>query len=374
MSNKTDQVLQKHTCVYPYRYCQDSANKQYFEVSINNIKLLIDVDDFELVGNIIGYSCKYISPKWMIDEDENLLYTHNTNYGKIYLIELIYKFSIKEYDYTFLDKNNYNYRKCNIEIRSIYEKYLPNDVEIIENYIGHLIKLGKHSGETKNPYWLVMSNNVIDDSVDDQKVFYIMYCGIKAGEHIFTKFSQESLEKVLKIDDKEYPTWIIVAENKSNGDGINNNYISTKVNEKNTYLHAHIMDHSGFGKGQMSVDHINRDKLDNRLSNLRIVSQSEQNKNAGKRNRKVNAQPLPDELIDKVLPKFVVYYHEKVYNAKKEFVYFRDYFQIEKHPLLGDKKIRSSKSTKIDINEKLNFIKNELKNVENEMKKRGYIL
>ena len=47
-------------------------------------------------------------------------------------------------------------------------------------------------------------------------------------------------------------------------------YIRTVVDSKNIYLHRFVMDY----KGELDVDHINRNRLDNRKSNLRIVTRS----------------------------------------------------------------------------------------------------
>jgi hypothetical protein len=72
----------------------------------------------------------------------------------------------------------------------------------------------------------------------------------------------------------------------------NNGYISTTFNtdtRKELYLHNFVMDKLTFnGKGQYhTVDHINRVPRDNRIENLRVLSQSHQNINQSKRERKV---------------------------------------------------------------------------------------
>ena len=121
------------------------------------------------------------------------------------------------------------------------------------------------------------------------------------------------------------------------------------------------MDYHGNGKGQLSVDHINRDKLDNRLENLRITTQSIQNSNQDKRKRKCNARKLPKELENIILPKYVNYNKEE-YKPNK----FREYFRIEKHPKL--KKIwSSSKSIKLNILDKLKQTKEKLYQIENDI-------
>ena len=72
--------------------------------------------------------------------------------------------------------------------------------------------------------------------------------------------------EVVLIDDEDYPlvstySWYM----------INNGYAITIINKKTVLMHRMIMD---VKKGQ-EIDHINHNKLDNRRSNLRIASRSQ---------------------------------------------------------------------------------------------------
>jgi hypothetical protein len=76
-------------------------------------------------------------------------------------------------------------------------------------------------------------------------------------------------------------------------------YVSCRL-ESHTYLHHQLIMDYKFD-GNLYIDHINRIKTDNRTSNLRLISQSDQNKNQMKKKRNVilpencgvNSQDIP---------------------------------------------------------------------------------
>jgi hypothetical protein len=211
---------------------------------------------------------------------------------------------------------------------------LSDSFKIIERLSGHIPKMGKSAGQELNWAYLLLDTKTSEE-----------YIGMFCKPNHITLIDKEIWDKLHEKDNVNI-TWYLA----------HNGYISRTVKKEDdipfTYLHQFITGHSGNGKGQDSIDHINQNKLDNRKINLRIVKQGEQNKNRGKVARHSNAKELPKELEGVTLPKFCVYYEDYKKNEKGEKVLLRNFFTIEGHPNQEGKRKATSKSSKKTILEK----------------------
>ena len=205
----------------------------------------------------------------------------------------------------------------------------------LKTYKGHVNKLGIDAYIEKNRMWKIFDEQ-------KNKNILLMYCEpgklvrlCKKSFNIIKEFEKNNTGKI---------TWYFHP----------NGYIQ---GSNNMYIHQIITGCYGNGKGTMdvSVDHIDRNPLNNCFNNLKIATREEQEENTkssdGKRrNRKTSAKPLPEGLTNDMMRKYVVYYHEKYGNNHS-----REYFKIEKNPKL-DKPWISSKSNKVSLMDKLNAV------------------
>lgn len=225
---------------------------------------------------------------------------------------------------------------------------IPETFTIRQLHPGIIQPLGKSAGIESNWYY--------DVTDPEQKECIAMFCRPNG----YTILDKNMLQHIREINGR-LVTWFIMENGYIAG------HIMTGAGTRNIYLHQVLMNHHGHGVGNDSIDHINRNKLDNRIANLRITSPSEQNSNRGKMARKQIAKPLPNGIVQSDLPKFVIYYNEKHGNGTREF------FTIEKHPLqnqkeagiqdakteqLINKRWATSKSKSMTIQEKLQQARN----------------
>ena len=146
--------------------------------------------------------------------------------------------------------------------------YNDSEITILKTFQGKILTKGKYAHNIVNNYRLIKINET------DER-YYEMFLGIENEfgniQYSFI-FDIASLNKILKLTYESYtvdnPIWMLTS----------NHYVFVNLpNKKSIYLHRYLMNMQN-GDNQ-TIDHINGNKLDNRLSNLRIATMSEQNVN-----------------------------------------------------------------------------------------------
>jgi len=310
-------------------------------ICFNDKKVIMDFNDlFSIINfekNFIYYTEDKLYPYYL---------RHNQ---KISYLEYIFKYDECNIKYEFKNKNLYDLRRQNITIYHEYHTQIVNNYNVINYTLGHYTEIGKDAYVMKNPLWYITENNT---------EYILMYC----EKDTVVKLCQKSYNKIIEYENSKNEGKKITFFKHSSG------YICSTIN---LFIHQIITECYGNGQGttNISVDHIDRNKLNNCYDNLRVATFEEQHSNCKgiiqgtKRARKTSAKPLPQGITQDMMKKYVVFYEDYADKEKKR---LRQYFKIEKHPKL-DKILIGTKSNDISIQEKLNQINKIVNDLENDI-------
>lgn len=295
-----------------------------------NARFLVDNEYLPKIMNSVK--------QFHFQKEGDLYPSYKYNYRFVNYLECLFGNGEIE-NYAFNNKDICDLRKSNVVAVHSYSKYVKENYDVIEYLSGHY-PTRKHHSIMKNPKWRINENG---------KEKILMYCEVDT----ICILCPESHQKILDFEKNECGGKKLTFTKMTNG------YISTHISaNKALFIHQIITGHYGQGRGtkNLSIDHIDRNPLNNTMENLRIATREEQEQNSKgiapdtKRARQSNARPLPEGITQDMLRKYVVFY-SRLHN--KETGVRREYFVVERHPLLDDKRWESSKSAKLTMLEKL---------------------
>ena len=287
----------------------------------------IDLDDRDRIINF--------GKKFTFANEQDDYPSYYCNYKKFSYLEFIFSLSPETACYVFQNGDNKDLRRINVRIFHSLHAQMTQKYNVTDYISGHHSPVGQDANIMKNPIWIIKEND---------KEYLLMYC----EKNIICKLCRDSYQKIIDFEQTENDGKKITWYKHANG------YILCSFN---IYIHQVIMNCYGNGKGtkNISVDHADRDPLNNTFDNLKIATRKEQEQNSKgiapdtKRERKQNAQCLPEGVTQDIMKKYVCYYKDY---ADKEKTILREYFRVEKHPKLSTL-WSTTKSCKVSILDKL---------------------
>ena len=354
-----------------YTLITNIEGTKYYEIETNN-KTKFKINEEHLMKIIcVKLDGVIYYPLWFYKDKKIIanIQTTNDNYNINIVKYLFDKINDNKFRYTIRSDDEFDFRfeniKTNIKINTNLQSdniqpniqsniqpnikrkfikmdsppifYKEDEIRIIKNFDNNKIK---------NNYRLV---EIINETDESKKRYYEMFVGI-SNTITNTKFSfifdETSLSKILELNVNNK---IITNHLWEIG---NNQYIWIRTKDnKCMYLHRYLMD-CVIGDNK-TIDHINNNKLDNRLCNLRIATMSEQNMNRANVTRKNDLNsilnPTNDATIPRIETKSLLFINKKNSDGL-------EYFAVEISKARSrNKEIResSSKSNLLTLKEKL---------------------
>ena len=288
---------------------------------------LLDLYDRERIINF--------GKKFTFADESDIYPSYYCNYKKFTYIEFIFSLSPETVCYVFYNGNKRDLRRCNVKIHHKLHTQMTQNYNVTDYINGHHASVGQDANIMKNPIWKITEND---------KEYLLMYC----EKDTICKLCEESYQKIIEFEQTANNGKKITWYRHANG------YVLCSLN---IYIHQIIMNCYGNGKGtkNISVDHIDRNPLNNSFENLRVATRKEQEQNTKgiapdtKRERKQSAQCLPEGITQDIMKKYVCYYKDY---ADKDKTILREYFRVEQHPKLTTI-WSTTKSCKVSILDKL---------------------
>lgn len=206
-----------------------------FQLTQNQITYTFKVDSLNFLDTIPKKYWKYSSIH------KNLYCIFRSKY--INYVELIRGKILPFHSYRFKNGNCFDLRKQNIK----YYDLTPNEGNTTMNMMIVKSNKGTKVGfRLINPYWKIISNKTI---------YYMMHIKDNQTDK-YVKFSVKNLSSI------KSNRWFLSK----------NGYPTTHRNKKLLYMHNVILEDIGYCHKLIKIEHINQDRLDNRIGNIKVTN------------------------------------------------------------------------------------------------------
>jgi hypothetical protein len=293
-------TINGHECTVQNSYklvTNPETNESYYEVKIegHDTKFLIDEASITRIL-LLKIGDTIYNTKLLKGNNDAIIFKISRNKG-IYLGRYLLNYLEGDNKIHHINENKLDFRQHNIVLKTqkeinsltkiVRKPYTPKPAPIF--FKDESKEILQEERNEHNSYMLIRLKDTNEE-----------YIEMHVKDAYYTIFSRESLDDVLKF------RWYM------SGDYAAAKVITScndpkilELYEKgdSIYLHRYLIQIQGIHiPEKLSIDHINHNNLDNRLTNLRIATQSEQNNNRPqvKRNVIIPEDINPGNLLEKV--------------------------------------------------------------------------